>query len=198
MYSYPDFPATLVSVVTCSTPTLTLSHCLVSHLESHVPPRLAEREETAKEHKKEADGLSRKLAKTAADLTDAQAATAEATRQRYELQQRLATLAALEAEAIGLRAEAQRAAQLESHLSVAQSRAGDLEKLYRDEAALRKKYWNMMEDMKGVFSASVTPRLLLSGCEYQTFTAHYPIHRHLTITLHSVQARSACTAARAR
>jgi Microtubule binding len=39
--------------------------------------------------------------------------------------------------------------RLQAEAAAAAQRVAELEALYRDETALRKKYWNMMEDMKG-------------------------------------------------
>jgi Microtubule binding len=39
--------------------------------------------------------------------------------------------------------------RLQAEAAAAALRVAELEALYRDETALRKKYWNMMEDMKG-------------------------------------------------
>lgn len=121
-----------------------------------LPP--AEREEADKEARREADAAARRLAKAAAELDAAHAALAEATAQRAAADARLAALAAVEAVAVTLRASAAEAARLAAELAAATARAGDLERLYRDEAALRKRYWNALEDAKGKIRVYVRAR----------------------------------------
>lgn len=108
-----------------------------------------ERDEAAREHKREVDAAARRAAKAGAELADALAALASAEAQREELSRRLAGAGALEGEVARLRSEAARAEELARELAGAQARGAALEAQAREEGALRKRYWNMLEDMKG-------------------------------------------------
>lgn len=71
------------------------------------------------------------------------------TSERDDLRRQVTTLQALEPEVQALRVRAQEAAELERTLRAKEAAMTELEGKYREEQQLRKKYWNMMEDMKG-------------------------------------------------
>ncbi|CAM9204936.1 unnamed protein product [Chrysoparadoxa australica] len=124
--------------------------------------KAAERQlaQVEKKHKKALDDLQKKLqkegqaAKKSLESTTAKLGTAtgqleELTVERDRLKKDLANMGSMGKEIEKLRARAEEANQLEVNIAASTERVTELEGLYKEETALRKKYWNMMEDMKG-------------------------------------------------
>lgn len=91
------------------------------------------------------------LQKSQAAKTQAQKETAEAKEQVAKLQVQIKNN---DADVAKLRAESKegdksRTASLEKALAELQKEHTALQASYKEEQALRKKYWNQMEDMKG-------------------------------------------------
>jgi hypothetical protein len=115
---------------------------------------------TSQDFKRESDGLAKSLKKSQADLSDAQAALSSLTAERDELKRKTGGLASLEAELTTLRGQSEEFAKMSADYAAVLAKTAELDKLYRDEQLLRKKYWNMLEDMKGK-SAFITRCLCL-------------------------------------
>ena len=71
------------------------------------------------------------------------------TTERDRLKDEARGLAGMKGEMEELRAKADEVVAARKELAVTAKRNEDLEKMYKDEVLLRKRYWNMMEDMKG-------------------------------------------------
>ena len=71
------------------------------------------------------------------------------TAERDELRRKAAALAAAESELAALRLKAEEFGRMAAEFAALQAHNVELDKLYRDEQVLRKRYWNMLEDMKG-------------------------------------------------
>lgn len=69
--------------------------------------------------------------------------------ERDELKAAVAELEAANTELGPLREQAAEAASLKEEVKAAKAAVAEAEELYKKEQILRKKYWNMMEDMKG-------------------------------------------------
>ena len=74
---------------------------------------------------------------------------AAVTTERDRLKDEARGLAGMKGEMEELRAKADEVVAARKELAVTAKRNEDLEKMYKDEVLLRKRYWNMMEDMKG-------------------------------------------------
>ena len=70
-------------------------------------------------------------------------------KERDNLQIKVSSMGAMGKEMETLRAQAAEAADAKKAATTAILRQGELEALYKEESVLRKRYWNMMEDMKG-------------------------------------------------
>jgi hypothetical protein len=108
-----------------------------------------DKEEADKEHAKEVDLLTRRLTKATAELTEAQTALGAASSERDALKRRVGGMGELEKELEALRAVAEEVKGLKTALEAATARVAEVDKLYRDEMLLRKRYFNIIEDMKG-------------------------------------------------
>lgn len=108
-----------------------------------------EREDADKEHAREVEMATRRLTKAQAELAEATAALAAASSERDALKRRVGGMGELEKELESLRAVAKEAEQLRRDLDASAARIAELDKLYRDEVLLRKKLFNIIEDMKG-------------------------------------------------
>lgn len=119
--------------------------------------KLAEAEKAGKKAldkaKKDADrtisGLEKSVSGLKTQVADLETKNAELERENADLKKKTGTLGSLEEELAHLRGVAAEHKEALAAVAAAEARREDLEKLYRDEQLLRKKYWNMMEDMKG-------------------------------------------------
>ena len=101
------------------------------------------------EFKKDLDATNRSLKKAQSDLSEAQLALAAVTGERDELKRKSSALASAETELAALRVKAEEFGRMSAEFAALQTQNLELDKLYRDEQVLRKRYWNMLEDMKG-------------------------------------------------
>lgn len=108
-----------------------------------------EREDLEKDAARELDAVTKKLAKVTAEAAEAGAGLAAVTTERDGLKRRLEKVGELERELEVLRAAAEEAKRLRVELDAANARMAELDKLYKDEQILRKRYYNIIEDMKG-------------------------------------------------
>ena len=69
--------------------------------------------------------------------------------ERDALKKKVNSMGAMGKEMESLRAQAAEASDAKKAAKEAIKRQGELQNLYKEEMVLRKRYWNMMEDMKG-------------------------------------------------
>jgi len=108
-----------------------------------------EREDLEKDAARELDAVTKKAAKAAAEASEAAGALAAVSSERDGLKRRLDKVAEMERELEALRATAEEARRLRGELDAATAKVAELDKLYKDEQILRKRYFNIIEDMKG-------------------------------------------------
>lgn len=104
---------------------------------------------TLQDFARELDALTRKLTKAINDFTDAQTVMNTLTQERDALKKRVGGMGDMEKELQDLRVIAEESKQTQKALVTANARVEELDKLYRDEMILRKRYYNIIEDMKG-------------------------------------------------
>jgi hypothetical protein len=95
---------------------------------------------------KEAQRIATKAAKRA---DEAEANLAEIIKERDELKKQVASMGAMGKEMEELRAQASEVVEAKKAAKEAKKIAEDMTRQYKEESVLRKRYWNMMEDMKG-------------------------------------------------
>ena len=95
---------------------------------------------------KEAQRIATKAAKRA---DEAEANLAEIIKERDELKKQVASMGAMGKEMEELSAQASEVVEAKKAAKEAKKIAEDMTRQYKEESVLRKRYWNMMEDMKG-------------------------------------------------
>jgi hypothetical protein len=103
--------------------------------------------------KKEWDGklkiAEKKLAKDTKRADEAEASVTELQTQLKELKQKIKEMGAMGKEMEELRAQAAEVIDAKKRAAEAEATAALMTKQYKEESVLRKRYFNMMEDMKG-------------------------------------------------
>ena len=106
-------------------------------------------DDAMKKGKKEADQVGRKAAKLERENGELSEQLRSAAAERDALKKQLRDLGSVSKELTELRERATEADRMQRDLAVVQSEMASLEKQYQEEKTLRRRYWNMMEDMKG-------------------------------------------------
>ncbi|CAM9233267.1 unnamed protein product, partial [Hapterophycus canaliculatus] len=99
--------------------------------------------------KKETDQLEAKNKAATKNLEASKNDLSLLKKERDDLRQQVSAMGSMDEEMQILRGRAEDAAHLELELKEATANTSRIEGLYQIEQVLRKKYWNMMEDMKG-------------------------------------------------
>ncbi|CAM9723456.1 unnamed protein product, partial [Discosporangium mesarthrocarpum] len=101
------------------------------------------------ELEKNSQKLSSQLTRVTSEVETFREEVASLVKERDALKKQVSDMGRMGKEIEDLRLRATEADQLQLEVKAATERLTELEGLYRDEQLLRKKYWNMMEDMKG-------------------------------------------------
>jgi len=106
-------------------------------------------EELQKKLGNEADKATRKSTKLETEKGELEGELKEAKETIKDMKKKVASMGTMGEELEKLRERSAEADEMERQLKVNAAEVAELEQKYKDEQALRKKYWNMMEDMKG-------------------------------------------------
>uniref|UniRef100_K3W8F7 Kinesin motor domain-containing protein n=1 Tax=Globisporangium ultimum (strain ATCC 200006 / CBS 805.95 / DAOM BR144) TaxID=431595 RepID=K3W8F7_GLOUD len=106
-------------------------------------------EDAEKTMKKEVSSLSQQLQAAQSKSTALQAQVTQCESELARLGGKATQLSRLEGEIVGLRQQAAQATAFAAELQTVKTDFTKLEVSYREEQSLRKKYYNMIEDMKG-------------------------------------------------
>lgn len=106
-------------------------------------------EDAEKGLKREIAALTQQLQAATTKSTALQDQVAASQKELAQLGGKATQLSKLEDEMVGLKQQAAQASVLADELSSAKMQCSKLEASYKEEQALRKKYYNMIEDMKG-------------------------------------------------
>lgn len=109
----------------------------------------ADREAFEKDAKKDSDAAAKKLAKAISDFDALKVQFDQTIKERDEYKRKAESAGQVEKEAQSLREKAEEAKKLAEQLKDKDARVAELEKLYQVETQQRKRFWNMIEDMKG-------------------------------------------------
>ena len=116
--------------------------------------------EVEKKHKKESEKAKQESDKKISILErnekklkkaheELEASVAEMKKERDALKKKVGAMGAMGKEMETLKAQAAECEDAKKAAAAALKRQGELQTLYKEESVLRKRYWNMMEDMKG-------------------------------------------------
>lgn len=138
-------------------------------------------EDAEKSSRKEIAGLAQQLQAAQTKSAALQEQVALAQKELSTLGGKATQLSKLEDEMVTLKAQAAHAAVVAEELASAKTQLGKLETSYKEEQALRKKYYNQIEDMKGKIRVYARCRPM-SGSELErgclpcvTFTDEYSL-----------------------
>lgn len=106
-------------------------------------------EDAEKSLKKEIGSLSQQLQATQAKSQSLQDQVLQSQKELSLLGGKATQLSKLEDEMVTLKQQAAQASAFSEELAVTKAQLGKLETSYKEEQSLRKKYYNMIEDMKG-------------------------------------------------
>jgi hypothetical protein len=106
-------------------------------------------DEAEKQQRKELLVLHKQLTGLQTELESTLITLGGCTRERDELKQRLLSMGEMSQALEAAQSRAADADRLEKEFASTAAHAAVLENMYKEEQLLRKKYWNMMEDMKG-------------------------------------------------
>ena len=118
----------------------------VKEMEKKHKKALGELENTMK---KSVTSLEKKVKKLMKENEELTAELKKVTTDRDALKTKVSSMGAMGKEMETLRAQAAEATDAKKAAKDAIKRQGELQDLYKEEMVLRKRYWNMMEDMKG-------------------------------------------------
>eukprot|EP01138_Halocafeteria_seosinensis_P010611 gb/GECG01010836.1/.p1 GENE.gb/GECG01010836.1/~~gb/GECG01010836.1/.p1 ORF type:complete len:1505 (+),score=382.48 gb/GECG01010836.1/:1-4515(+) len=108
-----------------------------------------EQEELKKEKDLEITKVQKKLERTEKTLSETEEQVSQLTKEKNDLKVKVNNLDSAEKELETLREKAEEAKKVQQELDELKKEHEEISNAYREEQLLRKKYWNMMEDMKG-------------------------------------------------
>ena len=108
-----------------------------------------EQEDLQKEMEGEVSKVQKKLERTEKTLKETEEQVSQLTKEKNDLKVKVGSLDSAEKELESLREKAEEGKRLKQELEDLKKEHEEISNAYREEQLLRKKYWNMMEDMKG-------------------------------------------------